>query len=185
MYAAEILRKNGREMKAKTQSQVLRLAALFLTGAAVLLLAGMSLYHYLKERNRKFYTIGVLYNSVNLNPEDLKVVKFMIDKRVSEINKQGGLAGRNLKVNYLDDKGSRETIYKVVKESITDESLIAYLGCWSSTRVQAVADIVGKVGVPFIGGYSVTSFAKQYPNMFSYEIGIEQTGFILHNFTEA
>ncbi|WP_417281656.1 ABC transporter substrate-binding protein [Adhaeribacter terreus] len=167
-------------MQAKTQDKVIKFAALFLTGAAVLLLITLRIYRQYQEKHQQYYTIGVLYNSVNLSPEDLEVIKFMIDKRVSSINEQGGFAGRNLKVKYLDDKGSRETVYKVVKESINDESLVAYMGCWSSSRVQAVAELVGKAGVPFIGGYSVTGITNKYPNMFSYEISIGHVAFVLH-----
>ncbi|MBK0403022.1 ABC transporter substrate-binding protein [Adhaeribacter sp. BT258] len=172
-------------MHLKTPRHLTQFTAFLLLGIALLVLAGTGVYQFLKGRFRQTYTIGVLYNAINLSPEDLKVVKFMIDKQVKEINDQGGFAGGTLKIKYLNDGGSRKTAYKVVRETINDENLVAYLGCWSSTRVQALTELVGKAGVAFIGGYSVPEVAKGYNNMFSYETGVKQNAFILHGLLQA
>src|SRR5690606_7482388 len=103
-----------------------------------------------------------------------------INKKVAGINEQGGFAGRPLQIKYLNDQGDTATVLSLIQETISDEDLVAYLGCWSSTRVNAVAKLVGKDGVPFIGGYSVTDLGRDYPNMFSYETGVKQSAYVLH-----
>ncbi|MDX5346681.1 MAG: ABC transporter substrate-binding protein, partial [Hymenobacteraceae bacterium] len=168
------------EIKHKTRKTI----ALAVVVLVLLLLAGWGIYWY-TAKNKSYYTVGIIYNSVNLQPDDLDVIQLLLRKRVAEINDAGGIAGKPIRLRYLDDKGSRETVYKIVQESVQDESLIGYIGCWSSTRVQAAAGVVGKAGVPFIGGYSVTAIAEPYPNMFSYEMEVSRVAFVIHNLVKS
>ncbi|RIJ41495.1 ABC transporter substrate-binding protein [Pontibacter oryzae] len=146
--------------------------AVLVTGA---ILVGFILYKhfYAHTSLTGYYTIGVILNNIELSKNDLEVVHFVIDTHVNIINQQGGIDGRQLRVKYLDDKGSPAEARKVVEETIGDRNLIGYVGCWSSTRSKAISEVVGPAGVPFIGGYSLTPLFKDYPNMFTYEQSIK------------
>ena len=163
----------------------LKLLLLFSVAAVLLVLLGFGLYRYFKQKNIKFYTIAIFHDSTSQTPEDLAIMKLVIGKKVAEINEKGGIAGRNIRIKYLDDKGNPDSTLKVVKESISDKTLIAYLGCWGSSNAIAVAKLISDHKIPYIGGYSVTSIAKPYPNMFTYEIGVDQFAFSTYNLLSA
>ncbi|MBD1397737.1 ABC transporter substrate-binding protein [Pontibacter sp. JH31] len=111
-------------------------------------------------------------NNIELSPSDMEVVKSIISKRLEQINQQGGINGKELRVTYLDDQGSPETAQQVVRETMNDKHLIGYIGCWSSTRSKAVSTLIGPARIPFIGGYALTNLFEQYPNMYTAEQGI-------------
>jgi hypothetical protein len=163
----------------------LKLMLFFLAASVLLVLLGFGVYHYFKQKEIKFYTIAVFFDSTSQTPEDLEVIELIIGKKVAEINENGGIAGRNIRIKYLDDKGNPDSTLKVVKESISDKTLIAYLGCWGSSKAIAVAKLIADHKIPFIGGYSVTSLARSYPNMFTYEIGVDQFAFSTYNLLSA
>lgn len=151
---------------------------LFLKRTAILL-AGILLVGYIGYRHfsstrslNGYYTIGVILNNLELTPSDMEVTQLVIKRKVDLINHQGGVNGRELRVKYLDDKGTPEGARKVVRETIQDEHLIGYVGCWSSTRAKAVSEIIGPARMPFIGGYALTTLFGQYPTMFTAERGI-------------
>ncbi|MDX5481671.1 MAG: ABC transporter substrate-binding protein [Hymenobacteraceae bacterium] len=147
-------------------------AAVLLTGAVLI---GLLLYrHFHTDTSLKgYYTVGVILNKIELTPHDLEVVQFIIKRKVDQINKQGGINGRELRVKYLDDKGSAALARQVVHETMSDEHLIGYVGCWSSTRSKAISELVGPARIPFIGGYTLTTLFEDYPSMFSAEQSIK------------
>jgi hypothetical protein len=161
-------------MKLFSPGSGLKLAAICLVSVALLVLMGTWIYRHYKKQNKGFYTICVFYDSLTLQAADRQVIKFIVGKRTEELNKEGGIGGRNIQIRYLDDKGNPDTTYKAVKKTISDPNLIAYLGCWGSTKTARVAKQVGEAKIPFIGGYSVTELGRPYPNMFTYEIGVKQ-----------
>ncbi|MCJ8163934.1 ABC transporter substrate-binding protein [Pontibacter sp. E15-1] len=126
-----------------------------------------------------YYTIGVILNSVELSQEDLEAIYFIIGEKVKQINAAGGVAGRELRVLYLDDKSNAEIAYQKVKETIDDPHLLGYVGCWSSSRAYAISALIGPKGVPFIGEYALTPLFDKYPSMFTAENGIKEQGTVL------
>ncbi len=122
---------------------------------------------------RGHYTVGVILNTIELTPKDLEVVKFTIGKKLEQINEQGGLNGRELRVKYLDDKGNPEIARHVVAETMHDRHLIGYVGCWSSTRSKAIAELLGPERIPFIGGYALTALFADYPTLYTAERSIQ------------
>ncbi|WP_299757572.1 ABC transporter substrate-binding protein [uncultured Pontibacter sp.] len=147
-------------------------AAILLVGA---LLVGYVIYQErLSNHSLKgYYTVGVILTNIELTPKDMEVVQFVIKKRVDLINAQGGVEGRELRVNYLNDEGSPEVARQVVQETVDNKHLIGYVGCWSSTRSKAIAEVVGPARVPFIGGYALTTLFEEYPTMYTAEQGIK------------
>ncbi len=125
---------------------------------------------------KDYYTIGVILNTVELSEEDFGMAQLIIGKRLEQINLAGGVMGRELRVQYLDDKSNSEVAYQKVKETIDDEHLIGYVGCWSSSRAYAISALIGPAKVPFIGEYALTSLFDDYPSMFTAENGIIEQG---------
>ncbi|MDX5480077.1 MAG: ABC transporter substrate-binding protein, partial [Hymenobacteraceae bacterium] len=152
-------------------------AAILLFG---IVLAAFILYRhfYAYTKLSGHYTIGVILNNIELSQSDMEVVKFIIGKRLEQINQHGGVNGRELRVTYLDDKGSTETARQVVRETMDDKHLIGYIGCWSSTRSKAISELVGPARIPFIGGYALTSLFEEYPTMYTAEQGIKNVSAI-------
>ncbi|WP_299990480.1 ABC transporter substrate-binding protein [uncultured Pontibacter sp.] len=145
----------------------------------IVLLAGVLLVLYIIfrqftsfDRLRGHYTIGVILNTIELTPGDMDVVKLIISKKLEQINRQGGVQGRELRVKYLDDKGSSEKAREIVRETMDDKRLIGYVGCWSSTRSKAISELVGPARIPFVGGYALTPLFTDYTTMYTAERSI-------------
>ncbi|MCJ8167088.1 ABC transporter substrate-binding protein [Pontibacter sp. E15-1] len=151
-----------------------------------LLIVGAILYRHLYQRGflEGYYTVGVLINYNELKGNDLEVMQNIIQKRVTILNQQGGILGKEVRVKYLDDGGDPEIAKKVVAETIEDPTLIGYVGSWSSTRSKAVAELVGPARIPFIGGYALTPLFEEYPNMFTAEKGINDVAARFEKFLE-
>lgn len=139
------------------------------------LLVGFIIYNHYSSFNtfKGYYTIGVILNNLELTSNDMDVTQLVIKRKVDQINKMGGINGRELRVKYLDDKGSPEVAREVVQKTITDKHMIGYVGCWSSTRSKAISEIVGPARMPFIGGYTLTKLFDDYPTMFTAEQSIK------------
>lgn len=146
-------------------------SALLLVGALLILYI---IYRHFTSNPRLsgHYTVGVILNTIELTSSDMEVVKFIISKKLQQINHQGGVDGRELRVKYLDDKGSAEKAQQVVRETMDDKHLIGYVGCWSSTRSKAISELVGPKRIPFIGGYALTPLFEDHPTMYTAERSI-------------
>src|SRR6478736_6375831 len=168
-------------MAIKTPGFSLKLLAGMLAGLVLLGVSGWAVYHFFIRSERQHYTVGIFFDSTNQKPSDLQEIQLIIGKKAAEINEHGGMAGRELRLKYFDDKGKPEIARQLVQKSIQDKNLIAYLGCWGSTKAIAVAKLVGEQQVPYIGGYSLTSIGQPYPNMFTYEIGIDHFAYATYN----
>ena len=151
---------------------ILKQSVILIAGA--LLVCLLIYQHYVSRKPLMgHYTIGVILNNLELSPKDMEVTQLVIKRKVDQINKQGGINGRELRVKYLDDKGSNRIARQVVQETMQEENLIGYVGCWSSTRSKAISEIIGPARIPFIGGYALTPLFKAYPTMFTSEQGIK------------
>ncbi|MHA6247715.1 ABC transporter substrate-binding protein [Pontibacter sp. CAU 1760] len=158
-------------LKKKAMIQV----ALLLVGGLVI---SFILYRhfYFRQALKGYYTIGVIYNSTEMTPADMRVMKTIIKLKLNQINERQGVGGKVLRVVYLDDEGSPEVARRVVAETIDDPLMIGYVGCWSSTRSKAIAEVVGPARIPFIGGYALTPLFRQYPTMYTAEQSILDVG---------
>jgi hypothetical protein len=151
-------------------------AVLALGIVAVLYILYTHFFGYTKLKGH--YTVGVILNNIELTPKDLEVVKFTIGKKLGQLNEQGGLNGRELRAKYLDDKGSAEVARQIVQETMHDRHLIGYVGCWSSTRSKAIADLIGPERIPFIGGFALTHLFTDHPTFYTAERSIKDTSVI-------
>jgi branched-chain amino acid transport system substrate-binding protein len=73
-----------------------------------------------------------------------------IDMAIDEINKAGGLLGKQVRVIVEDDQGKPEEAQTVVTKLITSDKVIAVLGEVASSRTLAAAPVAQENGIPMI-----------------------------------
>ncbi len=88
-----------------------------------------------------------------------------------QVNEAGGIAGRRLNLQFLDDKGDAKQSIVNVKAALSDPQTIAMIGLTNPDRAKEVFDTAGteirNSGVPFISNIAVSSIFANYPNVFS------------------
>ncbi len=80
---------------------------------------------------------------------------------VEEANAAGGVIGKQIKIEALDDQGLPEQAATVVKRLITQSNVLAVLGEVASSRSLAAAPICQKAGVPMISPTSTNPAVTQ------------------------
>ncbi|HYF83833.1 MAG TPA: ABC transporter substrate-binding protein [Clostridia bacterium] len=86
---------------------------------------------------------------------------------VDEINEQGGINGKKIKLVEYDDKASAETAVKVVTRLIQEDKVNVILGSLVSGNILATANLVEKAGIPEVGtGTSPKWTAQGYKYIF-------------------
>ncbi|MGZ5244979.1 MAG: ABC transporter substrate-binding protein, partial [Bacteroidia bacterium] len=168
-------------MPARFNRASLKYPVIILGIVVLLILIGIAGYRKFSALKHDTYKIGIIINSVEITPEDFEVVKYIITKKLESVNESGGINDHHIEAHYIDDKGSNELLYKLVEESIGDTNMLAYIGCKSSSRAQAIAPLLAKHNTALIGGYSLTPLVEKYPNMYSGEIGIREVSVMLQN----
>ncbi len=97
-------------------------------------------------------------------------------KRISRlaqnyINRTGGISGRKLVVNLLDDKRDTQRTIANLASAISDPQTMAMVGMTNSTRAKAALDADGKdlssSNIPFLSDISVASLIANYPSVFT------------------
>jgi branched-chain amino acid transport system substrate-binding protein len=73
-----------------------------------------------------------------------------IDMAVEEINKAGGLLGKQVRVIVEDDQGKPEEAQTVVTKLITSDHVVAILGEVSSSRTLAAAPVAQQSQIPMV-----------------------------------
>jgi len=87
------------------------------------------------------------------------------------VNRTGGIAGRKLIVNLLDDKLDTQRAIKNLGSAIADPQTMAMIGFTNSTRAKAALDADGKdlkaSNIPFLSDISVAGLITDYPSVFT------------------
>lgn len=85
-----------------------------------------------------------------------------IDFAVEEINEAGGVNGRMLEVIRADTQGDAQIASTQASRLITEENVVAILGCHQSTATEAVFDLCEELEVPALTAIStVDSLTEQ------------------------
>jgi hypothetical protein len=89
----------------------------------------------------------------------------------NRINREGGIAGRRLVLNFFDDQRDAKKAAANLASAISDPQTVAMIGLSNSTRAKAAFDAAGKdlkaSGIPFISDISVGGIFADYPNVFT------------------
>ena len=130
------------------------------------------------------YFIGVLLSSKG-NVKTTDTIKLFVDQKVKEINQRGGINGTHIEVIYLDDHEDEKQTLLNIKKTINNKRLIAYIGLWNSTRGQAIVDLIGKSGIPYICDFTIDTLFKNYKNIYSMAVGISDESKIVLEFIKS
>jgi branched-chain amino acid transport system substrate-binding protein len=84
-----------------------------------------------------------------------------IDMAVDDINKAGGLLGKQVRVIVEDDQGKPEEAQTVVTKLINKDQVIAVLGEVASSRTMAAAPVAQQNGIPLISPSSTNPKVTQ------------------------
>jgi branched-chain amino acid transport system substrate-binding protein len=84
-----------------------------------------------------------------------------IDMAIDEINKAGGLLGKQVRVIVEDDQGKPEEAQTVVTKLINKDQVVALLGEVASSRTMAAAPVAQQNGIPLISPSSTNPKVTQ------------------------
>jgi len=87
-----------------------------------------------------------------------------IDLAIEEVNKTGGVLGKQVRVIVEDDQGKPEEALTVVTKLITKDNVIAVLGEVASTNSIAAAPVAQQNGIPMISPSSTNPKVTQMGN---------------------
>jgi ABC-type branched-subunit amino acid transport system substrate-binding protein len=120
------------------------------------------------------YNIHVLISSrsdVCYDPGDVAAIKRLTLLEQDRINRHGGVSGRPIKLNFLDDERDQQKAIQNVRAALADPQALALTGLAGSTRGKGVFDALGpdilKSGIPFLSDMSLSSIFAAYPNVYS------------------
>jgi ABC-type branched-subunit amino acid transport system substrate-binding protein len=119
-------------------------------------------------------SIGMLVSSRSdqcYDRGDVGAIRRLVGLEQERINKAGGIAGRRLEVQFLDDGASEARTLALLGKAIEDPNMLALVGLSNSARAKAVFGSIGdKVrdsGIPFLSDISVNSIFEKAPNVFT------------------
>ncbi len=102
---------------------------------------------------------------------DIPAILTLAAQEQMRINAQGGILGRRLELEVLDDTREDERAIALVRGAVTDPDTLALIGLGYSSRAKAVFEATGAdiktSGVPFLSNISITSIFADYPNVFT------------------
>ncbi len=119
-------------------------------------------------------TVSVLVSSrtdVCFDPGHVGAVTRFIKLEQDRINARGGIGGRRLDVEILDDASKQDAATANVRKALTNPATLAVIGFTNSNRAKVTFDDLGSLiqssGVPFISDISVNSIFAKYPTVFT------------------
>jgi hypothetical protein len=102
---------------------------------------------------------------------DIPAIKRLAGQERDKINLQGGIAGRRLELEILDDERNNERAIAIVRQTLADPDALGLIGLGNSERAKAVFDALGgdikASGIPFLSSISISSIFADYPNVFT------------------
>lgn len=118
--------------------------------------------------------IAVLVSSradLCFDPGDVAAVKRLAGLRRDRINTAGGIAGRHLILEFLDDQADAQKAVVNIRAAMADKQTVAMIGLGNSARAQEVFDAAGPEikasGIPWVSNMSVNSLFEDYPTVFT------------------
>ncbi|MGI9351366.1 MAG: ABC transporter substrate-binding protein [Rhizobiaceae bacterium] len=134
-----------------------------------------------------FYKVGVFISSENdgcFIPGDVRAIRQFTTKRMIEINAAGGVNGRKLRLEFMDEFDDVDNIKRLVEQAISDPSMIAMVGLNSSTRGVQVVERIGQSGIPLISEISRNDLFAPYDNIFALTSAVEDELDVVRKFVE-
>lgn len=89
---------------------------------------------------------------------------------VDQVNKQGGVHGRTIKLIQLDDAYNVDTSVANVNKLINDERAFALLGVTGTPQVAATLPVAAKAGVPFFAPFTGADALRKEHNKYLFTV---------------
>lgn len=117
-------------------------------------------------------------------PGLVDAVRYFTKGLADQVNREGGISGRNIALSYYDDFEDAEKTVANMRAAISDPLTIAMLGLPSSTRGRAVFDALGddlrKDAVPFITEMSLDNIFRDWPSVFTMASSVRNELEVVH-----
>ncbi len=97
--------------------------------------------------------------------EGLAVIKATFNS----INRTGGINGRKLLLNALDDEFNPDKAAANATK-LTDSRAVALLNCWGTSSCSAMMPIITKAGMPMVAGIAGGGPMRQNPGRFAFNV---------------
>jgi branched-chain amino acid transport system substrate-binding protein len=82
------------------------------------------------------------------------------DLAFGEVNAQGGVAGRRLRLVSLDDELKPDKAVANYERLLTEHKVFCFFGCVGSGTTAAASKVLSQSGAPMIGGFAVADSAR-------------------------
>ena len=119
-------------------------------------------------------TVQVLVSSGTdacFDPGNVAAIKRLVKLERNRINAQGGISGRRLRIEFLDDERDAKQAVANVRTAFGDPDTLAVIGLGNFDRAKEVFTALGAEirasGIPFVSDISVNSLFAGYPNVFT------------------
>ena len=119
-------------------------------------------------------TIAVMLSSDKnrcYDPGVVAAIRKFTKQEAERINREGGLAGRPLAVQFFDDYETTETTTQMLRQALSDPQLLAVVGLASSSRARAALAAVGnsvrEANVPILSEISLNAIFEGLPSVYS------------------
>jgi hypothetical protein len=118
-----------------------------------------------------------VFTSTNTRPDRCyeagapKAIRFFVGREIARINAEGGLGGRALGVQFLDDNQEPEKTIANVRQALANKNTIAMVGMSSLARAadvfKAVGQDIGDSGIPFLSDIGLSGAFEKQTNVYS------------------
>jgi len=108
---------------------------------------------------------------VCFDPGDGVAIRKLAKIEQERINAQGGIGGRRLDLEFMDDRRDAQLTIANMRSAIDDPQTLALIGLGNSERAKAVLDALGTeikaAGIPHLSSITLTSLVSDYPSVFT------------------
>lgn len=105
-------------------------------------------------------------------------IRRLVGLEQERINRQGGVNGRDISIDILDDDSRPEKTVADLRKAMDDPSTLAMIGLSNSNRAKAAFETLGKdladKAIPFISNISVSGIFKGVPNVYSTQVSQDE-----------
>lgn len=110
-------------------------------------------------------------NDVCFDPGTVPAIRQLARLEQDRINRQGGIAGRQLNLQFFDDRRDPNAAITNMRSALSDPHMLGMVGLANSTRAKATFDALGaqirESGIPFLSDISVNSLFAGHDNVFT------------------
>jgi Periplasmic binding protein len=126
------------------------------------------------EASGRPVTVKVLLSSRSeacYDPGDVGAIKRLARIEQQRVNESGGIAGRKLHVDFLDDQRDDQRAVGNVHSAFSDPDTIAVIGLSNPKHAKAAFDSLAReindTKIPFLSDISINSLFAKFPNVYT------------------